>query len=170
MATFLSAVTATTLQFRLGSTTHTAHHSTFTIRPSISSYQNQQTRAEQAVNLLWLSSLVFSIASATNSQLAYYLDLAHFRTPESRVARWALICITRTPVIYIIAAIVTFSAGLVGFTFTTFPSHRFIPIVIATLTSSIIFTLCVVIISFAGERYRLWTIAWNVSYSEFVEV
>ena len=48
VATFFSAVTATTLQF---------------------SYASVQLRSEQAVNGFWFCSLVFSIASAVNSLL-----------------------------------------------------------------------------------------------------
>lgn len=118
-----------------------------------SSYQNQETRAEQAVNLLWLISLSFSIAGATNSQLAYYLDLARYRAPQWLIARWALVCITGTPVIYIAIAVITFSAGLVCFTFVTFPEHRFILLTIATLTCFVWFALFSVILSFAVERH-----------------
>lgn len=149
MATFLSAVTATTLQFRFEQCFSSPNLQLI----FFCSYTSQQTKTEQAVNLLWLASLVFSIASATNSQMAYYLNLAHYRTPKSRSAQWALACITGTPVVYIIAAVITFSAGLVCFTFAIFSRHGWIPITIATLTSFISFVLFVVIFSFSQERY-----------------
>ncbi len=36
------------------------------------SYQNYGNSPQNAVNLLWITSLVFSLASAMNSQLAYH--------------------------------------------------------------------------------------------------
>ena len=51
VATFFSAVAATTIQY---------------------SYQSNFTTTEKAVNLLWVMALIFSLASAINSQLAYH--------------------------------------------------------------------------------------------------
>ena len=51
VATFFSAVTATTIQY---------------------SYQSNSTTTQEAVNALWLMALIFSLASAINSQLAYH--------------------------------------------------------------------------------------------------
>ncbi|KAF9506422.1 hypothetical protein BS47DRAFT_1428124 [Hydnum rufescens UP504] len=132
VATFFSAVTATTLQY---------------------SYQSFQTRTEEAVNLLWIMSLVFSLASAINSQLAYHWRSAIYRSPRSCVPWWVSIWITRTPLLFLVSSVIAFSAGLVCFTYATFYSSPFIPIIITVCTSISSFALFAVGLWFAGERY-----------------
>lgn len=130
------------------------------------SYQRQNTATDQAVNLLWLASLVFSIASAINSQLAFYLDLANHRTPESRLGIWALFYITQGPVVYIVVAVMAFSAGLVCFAFVAFPDRASIPIVVTALTSITWCLLLTAVLCLAEAPHRLFgTLAQNVSHS-----
>ena len=113
VATFFSAVTATTIQF---------------------TYDKNVTSIERAVNLLWVGSLVFSLASAINSQLAYHWRSAIYRSPRSCVPWWVSIWITGTPLAFLVASVLAYSAGLVCFTFSVF-SGTFIPIVITVCTS-----------------------------------
>ena len=58
---FLSAVTASTLLFN---------------------YATKSTPLDLGVNVLWLASLVFSLASAINSQLSYQWHSATYRGPH----------------------------------------------------------------------------------------
>lgn len=131
VATFFSAVAATTLQYTYGD--HSSH-------------------TQVAVNLLWVISLVFSLASAINSQLANHWRQSAFRSPRSRVPWWVYIWITRTPLIFLISSVVAFSAGLVCFTFSVF-GGTVIPIVTTVCTSFTYFVLLAVGIWSAGERY-----------------
>lgn len=121
--------------------------------PLFTSYQSYQTRTEEAVNLLWLISLVFSLASAINSQLAYHWRSAIYRSPRTCVPWWVSIWITRTPLFFLVSAVVAFSAGLVCFTFATYQNRPFIPVVITVATSISSFALLAVGFWFAGERY-----------------
>ena len=120
---------------------------------TICSYQVYETRTQQAVNLLWLISLVFSLASAINSQLAYHWRSAIYRSPRSCVPWWVSIWINRTPLFFLVASVISFSAGLVCFTFSTYHNRPFIPIVITVATSISSFALIAVGSWFAGERY-----------------
>ncbi|KAF8322776.1 uncharacterized protein EI90DRAFT_3130876 [Cantharellus anzutake] len=132
VATLFSSVTATTIQF---------------------SYQNFQTRTQEAVNLLWIISLVFSLASAMNSQLAYHWRSAVYRSPRARLPWWVSIWITHTPLSFLIASVIAFSAGLICFTFSNFHISPFIPVVITICTSVSSFALLTVGFWFLGERY-----------------
>ncbi|KAG8884759.1 hypothetical protein FRB97_003279 [Tulasnella sp. 331] len=91
VATFFSGVTASTLQFTVSST--------------------PDNSLGHLVNCLWISSLVFSIASAINSQLAY-----HWRAAMYAVPWWVSIWLTRTPLAFLVVAVMAFSIGLVCFT------------------------------------------------------
>ncbi|CAE7180293.1 unnamed protein product [Rhizoctonia solani] len=134
VATFFSGVTATTLQFSFESTT---------------------TVPQNIVNGLWISSLVFSIASAINSQLAYHWRAAMYRSPRCYVPWWVSIWITRTPLFFLVGSVIAFSAGLCVFTYSS--SQAFAVSVIVTsftvVTSS---ALVCVGLWFASER---WTFA-----------
>ncbi|KAF8342880.1 uncharacterized protein EI90DRAFT_2964705 [Cantharellus anzutake] len=132
VATFFSAVTASTLQY---------------------SYQTHSTKTEEAVNLLWVTSLVFSLASAINSQLAYHWRSAIYRSPRACVPWWVSIWITRTPLMFLVSSVIAFSAGLVCFTYSNFGGASFIPIVTTVCTSISSFALFAVGFWFAGERY-----------------
>ncbi|OJA11366.1 hypothetical protein AZE42_05152 [Rhizopogon vesiculosus] len=81
VATFFSAVTATTLQF---------------------SYSQTGDILSDAVNAFWFSSLVFSIAAAVNSLLGLSWKQAMYRSPGDRVPWWVLIWIKRSPLVFLV--------------------------------------------------------------------
>lgn len=113
VATFFSAVTATTLQY---------------------SFVKNDAPIDQAVNLLWVTSLVFSLASIINSQLTYNWRSAIYRSPGSVIPWWGAIWITGTPLAFLSASVLAFSAGLVCFTFSVFP-HTLVPVVTVVFTA-----------------------------------
>lgn len=96
---------------------------------------------------------MFSLASAINSQLAYHWRSAIYRSPRTCVPWWVSIWITRTPLFFLVSAVIAFSAGLVCFTFASYPHRPFIPVVITVATSISSFALLAVGFWFAGERY-----------------
>ncbi|KAG1834776.1 WD40-repeat-containing domain protein [Suillus variegatus] len=98
VATFFSAVTATTLQF---------------------SYSQTGDMLSDAVNAFWFSSLVFSIAAAVNSLLGLSWKQAMYRSPGDRVPWWVLMWIKRSPLVFLVMSVTCFSAGLVLFTYST---------------------------------------------------
>ncbi|KAF8339887.1 quinon protein alcohol dehydrogenase-like superfamily [Cantharellus anzutake] len=121
VSTFFCTVSATTIQF---------------------SYQNSDTRLQKVVNLFWLLSLVFSMASAVNSQLGYRWTLAVYSSPLSAVPWWISIWVTKTPLFFLIASVATFALGLICFAFSTFSHTRYIPIcvtVVAALSATALF-------------------------------
>ncbi|CAE6460236.1 unnamed protein product, partial [Rhizoctonia solani] len=98
VATFFSIVTATTIQYSFDQTGNTL---------------------ADLVNALWIISLVFSIASAINSQLAYHWRAAIYRSPRSYVPWWVSIWINRSPLFFLIGAVLAFSIGLCVFTYSS---------------------------------------------------
>lgn len=98
-------------------------------------------------------SLVFSLASAINSQLAYHWRAAIYRSPRTQVPFLVSIWITRTPLFFLVASVIAFSAGLVCFSFASFSKRPYIPIVVTVATSISSFALLAVGFWFAGERY-----------------
>ncbi|EPT02101.1 hypothetical protein FOMPIDRAFT_1029426 [Fomitopsis schrenkii] len=94
VATFFSAVTATTMQF---------------------SYNMTDGVIAQAVNCFWFISLVFSIQAAVNSLLGLTWKQAMYRSPGHRVPWWVLIWIKRSPLVFLVASVACFSMGLVLF-------------------------------------------------------
>lgn len=98
VATFFSAVTATTLQF---------------------SFDQVGTQLSDAVNLFWFISLVFSIASAVNSLLGLTWKQAMYRSPGHRVPWWVLIWIKRSPLIFLVFSVAAFSVGLCLFAYSS---------------------------------------------------
>ncbi|KAH7927942.1 WD40 repeat-like protein [Leucogyrophana mollusca] len=131
VATFFSAVTATTLQF---------------------SYAQTGTVLSDAVNAFWFSSLVFSIAAAVNSLLGLTWKQAMYRSPGHRVPWWVLIWIKRSPLVFLVMSVACFSAGLVVFTYSTNQGAvtSTITTVFTTITS---FGLAAVSAWFASERW-----------------
>ncbi|KAJ3866493.1 hypothetical protein EV359DRAFT_71777 [Lentinula novae-zelandiae] len=95
VATFFSAVTATTLQFSFA----------------------LDNRTSDAVNSFWFLSLVFSIAAAVNSLLGLTWKQAMYRSPGHRVPWWVLIWIKRSPLIFLVLSVACFSIGLCLFTY-----------------------------------------------------
>ncbi|KAG9042982.1 hypothetical protein FS837_010171 [Tulasnella sp. UAMH 9824] len=95
VATFLSAVTATTMQYSMG---------------------EDRPKTASAVLGLWISSLILSIASAINAQLAIHWRATMYRSPWHTLPLWASICLDHTPLVCLVGAVLTFSAGLVTWT------------------------------------------------------
>ncbi|KAJ3886681.1 hypothetical protein GG344DRAFT_57010, partial [Lentinula edodes] len=116
VATFFSAVTATTLQYSYTLDSTTGH----------------------VVNLFWFLSLVFSIAAAVNSLLGLTWKQAMYRSPRSRVPWWVLIWIKRSPLVFLVMSVVCFWIGLCTFTFASNQS-RVTSIVTTVFT---VFTSC----------------------------
>ncbi|KAI5118541.1 hypothetical protein M0805_008482 [Coniferiporia weirii] len=98
VATFFSAVTATTLQF---------------------SFDTTGSPVADAVNSFWFLSLVFSIASAVNSLLGVTWKQAMYRSPGHRVPWWVLIWIKRSPLIFLVISVAAFSVGLCLFAYSS---------------------------------------------------
>ncbi|KAF7360499.1 Catabolite degradation [Mycena venus] len=96
VATFFSAVTATTLQF---------------------SFNLTGTPIRDAVNSFWFASLVFSIAAAVNSLLGLTWKQAMYRSPGHRVPWWVLIWIKRSPLVFLVMSVACFSIGLCLFAY-----------------------------------------------------
>lgn len=131
VATFFSGVTATTIQYSFD--------------------QVGNTRAD-LVNALWIISLIFSIASAINSQLAYHWRAAMYRSPRNYVPWWVTIWIKRSPLFFLIGSVIAFSIGLCVFTYSSGQSH----VVSALVTGFTIVTssgLICVGLWFASERW-----------------
>ncbi|KAG6815849.1 hypothetical protein H0H87_010765 [Tephrocybe sp. NHM501043] len=131
VATFFSAVTATTLQF---------------------SYNLDHKPIADAVNCFWFASLVFSIAAAVNSLLGLTWKQAMYRSPGDRVPWWVLIWIKRSPLVFLVMSVACFSIGLCCFAYASDQAY-------ATSTLTTVFTaftsfgLAAVSAWFASERY-----------------
>ncbi|KAF8069027.1 hypothetical protein FPV67DRAFT_1607451 [Lyophyllum atratum] len=131
VATFFSAVTATTLQF---------------------SFALPHKPSSDAVNCFWFASLVFSIAAAVNSLLGLTWKQAMYRSPGHRVPWWVLIWIKRSPLVFLVMSVACFSIGLCCFAYASEQAA-------ATSTLTTVFTaftsfgLAAVSAWFASERY-----------------
>lgn len=125
--------------------------------PYIISYEDYETKTQKAVNFLWLISLVFSIFSAINSQIAYHWRSARYISPSSRLPWWVSLGLTRAPLMFLAAAVTTFLAGLVCFTFAIYGRLQFISIAVASVTS-----LC----SFALLAVTLWLVREDQTVSQ----
>ncbi|KIJ36922.1 hypothetical protein M422DRAFT_781979 [Sphaerobolus stellatus SS14] len=131
IATFFSAVTATTIQF---------------------SFNLLDGPTQNAVNAFWFSSLVFSIASAVNSLLGLTWKQAIYRSPRHRVPWWVSIWIKRSPLIFLVISVAAFMVGLVLFTWGS-NQHRSTCILTTLFTIFSSFGLIAVSAWFAFERY-----------------
>ncbi|KAJ7104489.1 WD40 repeat-like protein [Mycena belliarum] len=131
VATFFSAVTATTLQF---------------------SFNILGTPLRDAVNCFWFASLVFSIAAAVNSLLGLTWKQAMYRSPGHRVPWWVLIWIKRSPLVFLVMSVACFSIGLVLFSYAS--GQALVTSIITTIfTIFTSFGLAAVSTWFASERY-----------------
>ncbi|KAE9392118.1 WD40 repeat-like protein [Gymnopus androsaceus JB14] len=130
VATFFSAVTATTIQF---------------------SYQ-LNSPSGTAVNVFWFLSLVFSIAAAVNSLLGLTWKQAMYRSPGHRVPWWVLIWIKRSPLIFLVLSVASFSIGLCLFTYAS-DQHRIVATITTVFTGFTSFGLAAVSAWFASERW-----------------
>ncbi|KIJ06708.1 hypothetical protein PAXINDRAFT_177738 [Paxillus involutus ATCC 200175] len=130
VATFFSAVTATTLQY---------------------SYSATGDVLSDFVNAFWFSSLVLSIAAAVNSllRLTWKQDM---RSPGHRAPWWVLRWIKLSPLIFLVMSIAFFSSGLILFTYSSGqgPVTRTMITVLTAFTS---FGLVAVSVCFASERW-----------------
>ncbi|KAG8755214.1 hypothetical protein FRC11_006186 [Ceratobasidium sp. 423] len=131
VATFLSSVTATTLQF---------------------SFQAHGDLLSDLVNALWFSSLVFSIASAINSQLAYHWRVSMYRSSMPYVPSWVSIWLTGTPIYFLVAAVTAFLAGLCAFVYSSGQSPA-VRAVVTCFTAVTAWAWLCVILWFALERW-----------------
>ncbi|RXW12918.1 hypothetical protein EST38_g12933 [Candolleomyces aberdarensis] len=96
IATFFSAVTATTMQF---------------------SYNLDPTQTGSAiVNTLWFSSLVFSIAATINSHLGLTWN-QDIRPLGHHVPWWVMIWIKRSPLVFLVLSVACFLIGLCAFSY-----------------------------------------------------
>ncbi|KAJ8473563.1 hypothetical protein ONZ51_g7787 [Trametes cubensis] len=131
VATFFSAVTATTMQF---------------------SFDMTDSTLANAVNSFWFTSLVFSIGAAVNSLLGVTWKQAMYRSPGHRVPWWVLIWIKRSPLAFLVLSVACFSIGLVLFAYSS-GQHQ------VTCTLTTVFSACSIVgltaVSawFASERW-----------------
>ncbi|KAJ7742718.1 WD40 repeat-like protein [Mycena maculata] len=131
VATFFSAVTATTLQF---------------------SFNLGGTQLRDAVNSFWFASLVFSIAAAVNSLLGLTWKQAMYRSPGHRVPWWVLIWIKRSPLVFLVMSVACFSMGLCLFSYAS--NQALVTSIITTVfTVFTSFGLLAVSTWFAMERW-----------------
>ncbi|CAE6500502.1 unnamed protein product [Rhizoctonia solani] len=83
------------------------------------SFQAHGDPLPDLVNALWISSLIFSIASAINSQLAYRWSVAIYRSPRCYVPWWVSVWIARTPLFFLVGSVIAFSVGICVFTYSS---------------------------------------------------
>ncbi|KAJ6495374.1 WD40 repeat-like protein [Mycena sanguinolenta] len=140
VATFFSAVTATTLQFSINET---------------------GTAIKDAVNSFWFASLVFSIAAVVNSLLGLTWKQAIFMfayqiipslSPSHRVPWLVLFWMKRAPPVFLLMSVACFSVGLCLFAYASSQS-TVTSTITATLTISASFGSAAVLGWFAFERY-----------------
>ncbi|KAG9009636.1 hypothetical protein FRB90_008227 [Tulasnella sp. 427] len=134
VATFFSGVAATTFQYTTSpqGTTHTL---------------------DEVVRALWVSSIILSIASAINSQLAMHWRTAMYRSPRSALPMWTSICLTQTPLLFLVFAVLTFSLGLVIYTCSS-AQGKLVTLCATVLTSLTSVILLAVILWEGGERWQ----------------
>ncbi|KAG9318950.1 WD40-repeat-containing domain protein [Chiua virens] len=72
-----------------------------------------------SVNIFWMSSLVFSIASGVNGLLGLTWKQSTYRSPVHRVPWWFLVWMKGSPLVFLVIAIACFSAGVVLFTYSS---------------------------------------------------
>lgn len=126
------------------------------------SFSRTEKEIDHWVNGFWYSSLVFSVASVVNSLFSIIWRQAVYRSPGPRLPWWVHVWIKRTPLVFLIMSVATFSAGLCIF---TYASHqpKLICILITALTAFSSFGLFAVSSWFVFERFvfaryngRLW--------------
>ncbi|KAG9009637.1 hypothetical protein FRB90_008228 [Tulasnella sp. 427] len=133
VATFFSGVAATTFSYTAG---------------------EEHSILDQMVRALWVSSLILSIASAINSQLAMHWRAAMYRSPRSALPMWTSLCLDHTPLLFLVAAVLTFSVGLVGYTYSS-SQGKAVTLSATALTSFTSLILLTVIVWEAGERWQV---------------
>ncbi|KAH9042505.1 hypothetical protein EDB85DRAFT_2139080 [Lactarius pseudohatsudake] len=131
IATFFSAVTATTLQY---------------------SYQNVGTGTADAVNAFWFTSMVFSIAAAVNSLLGLTWRQSVYRSPGHHVPWWVLIWLKRSPLLFLVLSVACFSIGLVFFAYSSRQNYT-VSVITTVFTAFSSFGLVAVSMWFIFERW-----------------
>ncbi|KAF8599354.1 WD40 repeat-like protein [Ceratobasidium sp. AG-I] len=116
------------------------------------SHEAHGSTLSDLVNAFWISSLVFSIASAINSQLAYHWRAAMYRSPRSHLPWWVAIWIIRTPLLFLVGSVIAFSAGLCVYTYSSNQSVA-VCVVVTTFIGITFSALLCVGIWFASERW-----------------
>ncbi|KAF8321260.1 hypothetical protein DL93DRAFT_2073072 [Clavulina sp. PMI_390] len=135
VATFFSGVTATAIQY---------------------SFASNDGATQQIVNFSWTSALVFSLASAINSQLAYRWQVAAHSSPDSLMPRWLTRWLMDAPLLLLVLSAALFTLGLVCFTFSAFRGS-FIPI-----TTSIFAGLTCIGMLVVG----VWVVAEDITFTK----
>ncbi|KAG8955144.1 hypothetical protein FRC04_009602 [Tulasnella sp. 424] len=134
VATFFSGVAATTFQYTSG---------------------NQDSALDEIVRALWVSSLILSIASAINSQLAMHWRTAMYRSPRSALPMWTSLCLNQTPILFLTFSVLTFSIGLVIYTYSS-SQGKLVTLCATVLTSFTSLILLTVILWEGGERWQAY--------------
>ncbi|KAF9220004.1 WD40 repeat-like protein [Gyrodon lividus] len=83
------------------------------------SYTTTGNILSDSVNIFWLSSLVFSIASGVNGLLGLTWKQSIYRSPLHRVPWWVLVWMKGSPLVFLVIAVACFSAGVVLFTYSS---------------------------------------------------
>ena len=135
VATFFSGVSATALQYSIAS---------------------HGTALQQLVNFSWTSALVFALASAVNSQIAYRWQVTPCSSPDPLVPAWLGRWLTDAPLLFLVVSVILFALGLVCFSFTAF-GGTFIPI-----TTSVFAGLSSVGLLLVGG----WVIGEKIAFSQ----
>lgn len=143
VATFFSAVTATTLQYSIDG----------------DSFLGTLVRA------LWVSSLILSTASAINLQLAMHWRAAMYRSPRSALPVWASFCLDRAPIACLVTSVLTFSAGLVAWTFSS-SLGILVSVTASALTGFTVVIVMTIVTWEARELLRDYTNARMAHYGE----
>ncbi|QRW04770.1 BRCA1 carboxy-terminus (BRCT) domain protein [Ceratobasidium sp. AG-Ba] len=112
VATFFSSVTATTIQI---------------------SFSTHGSLLSDCVNALWMSSLVFSIASAIGAQLAYHWRTSQYRSLRIGAPWWVAVWIIHTPLCFLVVSVIAFALGLCLFTYSSDQS-RVVKVLVTTFT------------------------------------
>ncbi|KAF8580609.1 hypothetical protein K439DRAFT_1636947 [Ramaria rubella] len=131
IATFFSAVTATTIQYSVNTP--------------------ESSPLPRAALALWFSSLIFSIASALNSSLALMWRTATYSTPEMRIPLWLWVWIWRCPSVFLLISVGTFLAGLGCFAISTQPHVTWIIVFVCEGVSS--FSVASLLFLLAADKW-----------------
>ncbi|KAG9049964.1 hypothetical protein FS837_008314 [Tulasnella sp. UAMH 9824] len=115
--------------------------------------ENNGSTLDEIVRALWVSSLILSIASAINSQLAMHWRTAMYRSPRSALPMWTSICLNQTPLLFLVFAVLTFSIGLVIYTYSS-SQGKLVTLSATVLTSFTSLILLTVILWEGGERWQ----------------
>ncbi|KAG8974261.1 hypothetical protein FRC05_007685 [Tulasnella sp. 425] len=80
-------------------------------------FSMDQDRLKTPAMGLWIASLILSIASAINSQIAIHWRAAMYRSPRSALPIWTPFLFDHAPLGCLVLAVLAFSVGLVVWTF-----------------------------------------------------